>query len=503
MRTIAAFFNRLFSFFQKEIMEVLRQPKLILTLIFGPFLILLLFGLGYSSVNQPLRTMFIAKPENPLVREIEGNSDILDAAITVIGFTENSAEAEELLRRGGLDIGIILPDKAMELVQANQQATFTVLHNEIDPVQVNYINYISRLYVDEVNRRVLSTIAQQGQGEAGNVSSRLDKALASTRAMRAALEAGNAAEANAAQAAANQELSSLELAVGASMALRGSLDPNQDKAETLDLLKQTRSNPSLGAPVEEGKGNYDVEIASLHQAETDMVELQAQLQDFREISPQIMVSPFTAKVESVSPVEFQAMDFFVPGVIVLLIQHVMVTLGALSIVREKRSGTMELFRVSPIKAGEILFGKYLSYAFIGIFVTAILGVLLKFGLRVPMLGDWVDAGLVLLALIFASLGIGFFISLIASTESQAVQFSMITLLFSVFFAGFFLDLRFLLVPVKYVSNGIPATYGTRLMQSIMLRGQAMDLNQVLALLAIGLIFLALSWVLLAVNLRKE
>ena len=70
---------------------------------------------------------------------------------------------------------------------------------------------------------------------------------------------------------------------------------------------------------------------------------------------------------------------------------------------------------------------------------------------VPTLGSWINARIVVLALIFATMGIGFLISLFASTESQAVQFAMIALLFSVFFSGFILDLGYLVCSVQIIS----------------------------------------------------
>jgi ABC-type Na+ efflux pump permease subunit len=99
----------------------------------------------------------------------------------------------------------------------------------------------------------------------------------------------------------------------------------------------------------------------------------------KQISPIISVSPFVSETSSINPVKITALDFFAPGVIVLLLQHIAVTIASLSIVRERRSGTMELFRVSPISASEVLLGKYLSYLIFGAFLAAILALLLAYG----------------------------------------------------------------------------------------------------------------------------
>jgi len=191
-------------------------------------------------------------------------------------------------------------------------------------------------------------------------------------------------------------------------------------------------------------------------------------------------------------------DYFAPGVIVLLLQHLAVTFAALSIVRDHRLGTMELFRVSPASSAEILVGKYLSYLLFGGLLATILSMLVVFGLQVPMLGDWLSYGLVIAALLFACLGIGFVISLAAQTESQAIQYVMIVLLASVFFSGFFLSLRLLWDGVRVVSWGLPATSGIILLQDIMLRGGPPN-----PVLLGGLAALGVSLFLIAFNLLRR
>jgi ABC-2 type transport system permease protein len=73
--------------------------------------------------------------------------------------------------------------------------------------------------------------------------------------------------------------------------------------------------------------------------------------------------------------------------------------------------------------------------------------------------------------VFASLGIGLLISVIADSESQAVQLSMLVLLASVFFGGVVQRVEDLRPAVQFVSNALPVTHGIALLQGIMLRGE--------------------------------
>ena len=72
MRRLYKFLIRISSFISKELTEIVRQPRLILTLVFGPFLIMFLFGLGYPEQNRTLRTTFVAEDPNVL----QGNAEL-------------------------------------------------------------------------------------------------------------------------------------------------------------------------------------------------------------------------------------------------------------------------------------------------------------------------------------------------------------------------------------------------------------------------------------------
>jgi ABC-2 type transport system permease protein len=96
------------------------------------------------------------------------------------------------------------------------------------------------------------------------------------------------------------------------------------------------------------------------------------------------------------------------------------------------------------------------------------------------------AGIVLL-LTFASLGVGLLISLIADSERQAVQLSMLVLLASVVFSGFVLPVEEFIQPVRYLAYILPVTHGIDTLQESMLRGGIGDLWMLGALALIGVV----------------
>ena len=96
------------------------------------------------------------------------------------------------------------------------------------------------------------------------------------------------------------------------------------------------------------------------------------------------------------------------------------------------------------------------------------------------------AGIVLL-LTFASLGFGLLISLVADSERQAVQLSMLILLASVFFSGFVLPVSDFAEWMQYIAYALPVTHGIATLQDLMLRGSVTTPWMLFALLGIGVV----------------
>ena len=407
-----------------------------------------------------------------------------------------SSAALAQLRQGQVDLVIVEPAEITRTLQNNQQAVFTLHHNEIDPVQVSYITYLGWVFSGAVNQQVLRTFVAQGQAGTVDLHTSLQEAHQNVSAMRQAVQSGDEVLAQQEQQGLAGNVDAVFLAVGASLGLLDSLQQTQGASGggNADLGQSTftdlRQNTNQ---LSSSTDNKDERLAHLDKIDKDLTDLDGQLAEFQAIDPTIIVSPFRSETKSVANIQPSVSDFFAPAVLALLLQHLAVTFAALSIVRERYVGTMELFRVSPLSAAEALFGKYISYMLFGGVIAAILSALLVFALHVPMQGNWGYFALVIAAILFTSLGIGFVISIVSQTDSQAVQYSMIVLLASVFFSGFILSLDMLWVPVRVISWLLPTTYGTLLLRDIALRGADPNWALLGSLIAIGLVLMLISW----------
>ena len=516
------FLIRISAFLLKEMLEILRQPLLLLTLVIGPFLILLFFGIGYRNEARALRTIFVIENNDSAVsQKLDEYANTLGPQLIFEGKTDDLAAAQELLRQGEIDLVAKLPTDIYDTILSNRQAVFNLYHNEIDPFQIDYINVFGRVYINEVNRRVLRLLTTEGQIDLSQAQETIDAARESADTLQELLqscaetlsEAGRGDECDGEAATEymqdlNEKFEDLNRIVEEDLSFQESLQrefgessDTQDETDA-ESLQRIRNRIKSLEDIVDNIDNYEAQLETLTNLNTDLAGLEDQLKDFLNINPSILVSPFRSEVESIATVQFKVNDFFAPAVIVLLLQHLILTFAALSMVRERQLGSMELFYVAPLSALETLIGKYLSYLILGAILAAILLSVIVFGLNVPMLGSWLNIALVVLAVLFTSLGIGFIISLISRTDTQAVQYSMIVLLTSVFFSGFLLGLNTLWEPVRVISWSLPATYGILLLRDIMLRGGGLNWPIFAPLLVFGVVLFGLAWWLLRRSMQN-
>ncbi len=224
--------------------------------------------------------------------------------------------------------------------------------------------------------------------------------------------------------------------------------------------------------------------------------------DAARIPPHVVAAPTRANLVNVAPSSPGVVAFFAPAVLALILQHVAVTLVAMSLVRERMSGVMEVFRIAPVSTAEILAGKLLAFGLIGGGVAAVTVTLLVLGLDVPLLVDPAALAGAIVLLLLASLGLGLAIAVVSDSERQAVQLSLLVLIASVFFSGFVLSIDQFNAPVRALAYLLPVTHGIRLIGDLMLRGGTTQAWQFAALATIAVLTLATAWVLLRRSMRR-
>ena len=455
---------RSLAFLRKELVEILRQPRLLALLVAGPFVLLLLFGAGYSERQMRLRTIFVAEAGSIYEEVLATYQDDLDELGESRGMVATEAEGRAALADGTADVVVVFPDDPAGTVLAGEQATILVIHDQIDPIQQTAIEIAAQMAIQEVNATVLTSLA---------TDARSSLAPAGDVARDAAQLAGRVADAYAAgtDSAADREalaarLDDLGDVLDGSITVLDRLRSGTDSSG----LEATRGDVvALRERVASAESSSPEDVAALA---ADVEALTGRLDDNIVLEPKVLIRPFTSVTENALPEPVNPTEYFTPASLALLLQHLAITFASLSLVRDRRGGLFELMRVGPLSSIEILIGKSLAYLMLGAAVATALVSAAVYLLGVPFEGSVAWMAVMVVAVILSSLALGMVLSMLSTTESQAVQFAMLTLLAGLFFGGFILDVDGLAYPVKVISWLLPVTYGIEAFQDVMLRGEA-------------------------------
>jgi ABC-2 type transport system permease protein len=171
----------------------------------------------------------------------------------------------------------------------------------------------------------------------------------------------------------------------------------------------------------------------------------------------------------------ESRDFMIPGILALLLLVVTTNLSSMAIVREKELGTLEQLNVTPLARWELIVGKLLPYALLGM-VDVLLVIAVAVGwFEVPLRGSV----LLLLAMcgvyLMTTLGLGLFVSTISATQQQAMMTtSFFFLLPMVFLSGFIFPIENMPEPIQPFTYLIPLRYFLVILRGIFLKGVGLE-----------------------------
>jgi ABC-2 type transport system permease protein len=178
-----------------------------------------------------------------------------------------------------------------------------------------------------------------------------------------------------------------------------------------------------------------------------------------DVRPQMLYNP-----------AMRAPNFYVPGVIGVVLQIGTTVAAAMALVRERERGTLEQLLVSPLSPAGLMLGKLVPYLCIGMAMAVVLFMIMRFVFFVPIEGNVFAMMFSTLVYVFALLSLGLLIGTRATNQMQALQMSMVFLLPSVFFSGFIFP-RETMPWIFYALGALfPTTYFIALMRAIILRG---------------------------------
>jgi len=248
-----------------------------------------------------------------------------------------------------------------------------------------------------------------------------------------------------------------------------------EPAQLQVIVDGTDSNTALIAM------NYVVEITAKYSADKGArIGVRQDKVDFRQ---RIWYNP-----------DLRSRNYFLPGVIALIVMLTCLMLTSMAVVRERETGTMEQLMVTPIRPLELMLGKTMTPALVGfidMLMVTIAGVL---WFHVPIKGAlsflFLSTGVYLLSV----LGIGLFLSTVSKTQQQAMMASFFFFQPAILLSGFATPIESMPLFFQYITYVSPLRYFLVIVRGIFLKGVGFEVlwPQVLSLFVLGVAIFLLS-----------
>ena len=167
--------------------------------------------------------------------------------------------------------------------------------------------------------------------------------------------------------------------------------------------------------------------------------------------------------------------FIVPGVISMILMIISALLTSVCVAREWERGTMEQLISTPVKAPELIIGKFIPYFAIGFFDLMMEVLMAKFLFGVPFRGSYFLFFILSALFLTGALSQGIFISVVARTQLMASQLaSLTTLIPSILLSGFIYPIFNMPKALQTVTYFVPARYYIVILRDIFLKGGGID-----------------------------
>ncbi|MCA9734293.1 MAG: ABC transporter permease [Deferribacteres bacterium] len=187
-------------------------------------------------------------------------------------------------------------------------------------------------------------------------------------------------------------------------------------------------------------------------------------------------------------------QYMVPGIVVLLLTIVSMMLSAMSLVREKEIGTLEQLMVTPLKKHQLIFGKVIPFLILAFVEFMVVLQIAQWIFQIEMVGSLPLLSLLALLYLFATLGLGVFISTITTTQQQAMFVAWFFMVFMIIMGGFLVPIENMPPFLQKLTYINPMRYFMYMMRDIFQKGSSLHylLKDAIPMTAYGVVIFTAS-----------
>lgn len=192
--------------------------------------------------------------------------------------------------------------------------------------------------------------------------------------------------------------------------------------------------------------------------------------------------------------DLKSRDYNVPAVVGAIILLVCLLLTSLAVVREREIGTLEQLMVTPLTAFELIAGKTIPFALIGLVDLLVVTAVALFWFDVPFAGNFFTLLLASVLYLLSGLGLGLLISTISKTQQEAFMASFLVFMPTILLSGFMFPVSSMPEVFQWLTLINPTRHYLEIVRGIFLKGVGVDelWIQFLALAALGTVLLGFA-----------
>jgi len=180
--------------------------------------------------------------------------------------------------------------------------------------------------------------------------------------------------------------------------------------------------------------------------------------------------PLDVRIRAWYNPDLESAIFIVPGLVGALLMQTTITIMAMAVVRERERGTLEALIVSPIRRWELMLGKIVPNLLVAYGQMTLALAVAHFVFGVPIRGSLALLYLLSALFMLGTLGVGIYISTVASTIPQAMQLGFLAIFPSIYLSGLLFPIEGMPWPAQWLAAVIPLTYFLRILRGIILKG---------------------------------
>ena len=192
--------------------------------------------------------------------------------------------------------------------------------------------------------------------------------------------------------------------------------------------------------------------------------------------------------------DLKSRNYNVPAVVGSIMMLISLLLTSLAIVREREIGTLEQLLVSPLTAREMIAGKTIPFALIGMLDMLVITTVALLWFGVPFRGNFALLLVAGLLYLLPALGMGLFISTVSSTQQEAFLATFLLIMPIILLSGFMFPVSSMPKLFEWLTLLNPMRHFLEIVRGIFLKGVGVEVlwKQFLALAIMGPAILLLA-----------